>query len=91
MRRYDVYLMTPFTSWEGVQARSEKEAIDLCEPESWPDPYDGPTSFLVIEVATVAEGEGCPRCGEDRVDWLVWDTGTMEIECQTCNLIYQFD
>ena len=88
MPRYDVHLMTPCASWEGVRAENERYSIDLCEPGTWPDPLDGPTSYLIIEVETVAEGEECPHCGEDRVDWLIWDTGTMEIECQSCESVY---
>ena len=90
MKTYDINLMTPYASWEGVQAENEKLAIDLCDPGIWPDENDGPTSFLVIEVETVEEGEECPYCGEERVDWLVW-TPAGEIECESCESVYSID
>ncbi len=89
MKRFDVYLMTPYASWEGVRADNESIAIALCEPGVWPDENDGPVSFLAMKVETVAEGEGCPRCSEDRVNWLIWDTVIMEITCRSCGCLYQ--
>ncbi len=93
MRRFDVYLMAPYASWEGVRAENEKDALGLCRPGIWPccQPPESPRSFITIEVETVAEGEGCHRCGEDRVDWLLWDLRAMEIECLSCDLVYQLD
>ncbi len=46
MKRYDVYLMSPYYQWEGVWANSEVAAIEKCDPQVWPDhPYD----WLVLE------------------------------------------
>lgn len=89
-KRYDVYLMTPYAAWEGVGAENEGDAISQCEPGIWPDENFGPVSYLVERVETVAEGEECPYCGEDRVDWLIW-TPAGEIECQSCKSVYQID
>ena len=32
----------------------------------------------------------CPNCGENRIDWLVWDEDGFdtELECSTCGTVY---
>ena len=38
----------------------------------------------------VEEEYGCPRCGERRVDWLIWlEEDSEHVECQTCCYIYE--
>lgn len=51
-KRFNVYLMIPYLSWENVLALHEEDAIGQCEGEvtDWPDAGDGPVDFLVIEV-----------------------------------------
>jgi len=89
MKKYDVHLMTPFCSWENIEAEDERGAIAQCSSEVWPDQYE-PVSYLVIEVVTVGDDERCPHCGENRMDWLIWnDAG--EIECQSCESVYSID
>jgi len=34
----------------------------------------------------VVPGSKCPRCGERRMDWLVWHED--KVECATCSMIY---
>ena len=88
MKKYDVRLMTPYVSWENIEAEDEQAAIAQCTLEHWP--FFGPMSFLAIEVETVVEGEECPHCGENRMDWLIWnDAG--EIKCQSCESAYSID
>ncbi len=36
----------------------------------------------------VEQALGCPRCGERRVDWLVWDDDGEQVTCQTCGQVY---
>ena len=87
LKKYDVHLMTPFCSWENIEAEDERSAIAQCHCSQWPDENDGPISFLAFEIETVSEGDGCSRCGENRVDWLIWnDAG--EIKCQSCESVY---
>ena len=31
---------------------------------------------------------GCPRCGEHRVDWLVW-IDDAQVECSSCGTVYE--
>lgn len=35
----------------------------------------------------VVESCACPRCGERRMDWLVWTEGDT-VRCETCGHIY---
>jgi hypothetical protein len=37
----------------------------------------------------VAGQLGCPRCGECRVDWLVWQEDWKHIRCMRCQHLYQ--
>lgn len=39
-------------------------------------------------VEEVAPAEGCPNCGEQRMDWLVWDDDCEAVTCQTCGTVY---
>ena len=32
---------------------------------------------------------GCPRCGEQRMDYLVWTEDGGRVECGTCGFVYQ--
>jgi len=35
--------------------------------------------------------DACPECGEDRIDWLVWNNRTDDDEtvtCSTCQTVY---
>ena len=36
----------------------------------------------------VAPVFACPCCGEDRMDWLVWDEDEM-VNCKTCGEVYE--
>lgn len=31
----------------------------------------------------------CPHCGEQRMDWLVWDSEGVEVDCETCGMAYE--
>lgn len=46
--KYDVYLMVPYCKWSGVDALTEDEAIDQCEP---PPEFDSSEihSYLALE------------------------------------------
>ena len=37
---------------------------------------------------TVDQGEECPTCHEDRIDWLVWDEISETVTCSTCGTTY---
>ena len=37
MPKYTVHLLTPYMSWEGVEAKSKKEAIAQCNADPEPD------------------------------------------------------
>jgi len=35
--------------------------------------------------------DACPECGEDRIDWLVWNNSADDDEtvtCQSCQTVY---
>ena len=36
----------------------------------------------------VSHGAACPKCGERRMDSLVWDAGGELVTCATCGLTY---
>lgn len=44
-RRYTVYLLTPYCTWENVEASSKKEAIEMCQENS----IEGVTRFVAME------------------------------------------
>lgn len=48
MKKFTVHFMTPYCTWEGVEAKSKKEAIKKC---SVPDEHgmNTPGSFMAIE------------------------------------------
>lgn len=48
MSKFTVYLMTPYCTWENVEAKDEDEAIRKCDspPEfDWTEPH----TFLAVE------------------------------------------
>jgi len=50
----------------------------------------GPITFISHNPDTVADGNECPNCGEDRCDLLVWrdsDEGEY-VECTSCGAWY---
>jgi len=38
----------------------------------------------------VSDGAECPKCGEPRIDWLVWQDGET-LRCETCGAEYMLD
>jgi DNA-directed RNA polymerase subunit M/transcription elongation factor TFIIS len=44
---------------------------------------------LRIIAATNTTEHGCPRCGERRADYLVWQADDEMVECSTCGHRYQ--
>jgi len=54
LKKYTVHFMTPYCTWEGVHARSKKEAIDKCPI---PSEYDmnEPGMFSAIEEVDIGE------------------------------------
>lgn len=48
-RRFTVTLCTPYVSWEGVEATSKKEAIEMVGLPPGLDPLDGPIAWVVEE------------------------------------------
>lgn len=56
-------------------------------------PRNASAADLLIEDRTpvyddrVDKRFGCPKCGERRMDWLVWHDD--KIECATCGNIYE--
>ena len=53
MKKFTVHLCAPVLTWEGVEAETEQEAIDKCQP---PEYYGGePTTYLVEDVAPKEE------------------------------------
>jgi len=39
----------------------------------------------------VAEGAACPACGENRMDWLTWDSDGKTVTCGGCDTVYTPD
>lgn len=56
---------------------------DNADREPWPEPD------MVLEPDTVAEPLGCPRCGELRVDYLVWQGDEESLQCHSCGQVYK--
>ena len=84
--KYDVYLLSTYAAWTGVEASSEEDAIEKCNPVVWPDQADGPIQFLALKVDSVQHA--CPYCGEDQLDELVW-LNDGAVECQSCGRLYR--
>jgi predicted RNA-binding Zn-ribbon protein involved in translation (DUF1610 family) len=40
------------------------------------------------EDGRVAPRHACPGCGEDRLDWLVWQDDE-QVRCSTCGTVYE--
>ena len=36
----------------------------------------------------VDDGNACPHCYEDRVDWLAWNKDGETVTCQSCGTVY---
>ena len=46
---------------------------------------------MMSEDRVLNQEDACPECGEDRVDWLVWNNSTDDDEtvtCQSCQMVY---
>lgn len=60
MKKFTVHLCAPVLTWEGVEAETEQEAIDKCQP---PEYYGGePTTYLVEDVTPGEEDDD--ECGD---------------------------
>ena len=43
------------------------------------------------EDRVLMQEDACPECGEDRIDWLVWNNSADDDEtvtCQSCQTVY---
>ena len=40
------------------------------------------------DAGLVEVGQECPNCGEERMDWLVWDDDGELVTCETCGHSY---
>ena len=49
MKTYTVHLLTPYCSWEGVEAKSQKEAMRKCNPIAEPDSSEYQTMVAILE------------------------------------------
>ena len=56
MKKFTVHLCAPILTWEGVEAETEQEAIDLCRPPQYFDDSE-PTTYLVEDVTPEEEDE----------------------------------
>ena len=61
MKKFTVHLCAPILTWEGVEAETEQEAIDLCRPPQYFDDSE-PTTYLVEDVTP--EEEDNDECGD---------------------------
>jgi len=66
--------MTEFPNFEHIEAEGRKVGQDSSESEE-------------AETDLCPAAYGCPKCGERRHDWLVWDEDEV-IHCQTCGHAY---
>ena len=44
-------------------------------------------SLIEIEANTVSDANACPKCGENHVDYLVWNEYDY-VTCATCGMVY---
>ena len=44
--------------------------------------------MTTTDAETVPTEYQCPTCGENRIDWLVWDEETETVVCATCQTRY---
>ena len=42
-----------------------------------------------IGAELVNEGDRCGFCGEQRMDWLVWQEDEIHLRCGTCGVVFQ--
>lgn len=40
-------------------------------------------------IQLVEPEDACPRCGEQRMDYLVWIEDSDMVVCQTCGFVYE--
>jgi len=52
---------------------------------------DAGAALDLYEDDKVPSGCGCPKCGEDRVDWLLLDEDGETVECQVCGMKYRVE
>jgi len=41
-----------------------------------------------VEFEMVDEKFACPNCGEQKMDWLIWDEDADTVKCQSCGTVY---
>ena len=44
-------------------------------------------SLIEIEANTVSDANACPNCGQNHVDYLIWDDMDW-VHCQSCGFVY---
>ena len=45
--------------------------------------------YVEIGAELVKIEDNCPRCGERRMDWLVWQEDEIHLRCGTCGVVFQ--
>ena len=40
------------------------------------------------DAGLVEHGQECPKCGEERMDYLEWDDDGTQVTCSTCGHVY---
>jgi rubredoxin len=65
--------ITEFPNFEHLEADARKSEDDLQSEE--------------VDADLCPAGFGCPKCGERRHDWLVWDEDD-RLHCQSCGHVY---
>ena len=67
--RFTVHLMTPYLTFEGVQAKSEAAAISACQRDQYPDELDGntPTAWVAVEEEPEGDDPSYPHDEEDGI------------------------
>jgi hypothetical protein len=48
MKKWTVFMLTPYAEWEGVEGATAKEAIAKCDAPEF-DLNDGPIHFVAVE------------------------------------------
>jgi hypothetical protein len=66
--------------------RTAGEIWDEMQGNYYPDPVL--TTHEEMDEDTVLPEDACPKCGEDRIDYLVWDDDGTFVTCTTCKAVY---
>lgn len=90
--REQIAIITDLTDWCGPNAYEalEDDVVEMIRSALIAAPplvYDDPPTDAE-ENDLVQPHNACPKCGELRMDWLVWDAECSIVRCSTCGVYF---